>query len=303
MPRIEASTRQIAVQGIRSLVWQSEQLVDWAAGNRRIALDGQVTSCSVIYAYRFDAACASPSGRYVVLYERLGTKGLVLDQGRLIREINRSYYFANAFEYPVTIAALDNGQEVLIHCPDEYNQLEIDDLVTGQRLTASAARKSSDFFHSRLAVCGRFLMSAGWLWHPLEYVYVYDWHAALSDPRLLDEARELTPIAVEMEAAAFIDDQHLVVATTAESFADEEGKEFSLPNMQAPNSLGIWDLYDWQLLRQVHVAEPLGTIMPLGGSTAGHKGFGMALMIEALKRFAVATEAGVTVVQFHLHLD
>lgn len=29
-------------------------------------------------------------------------------------------------------------------------------------------------------------------------------------------------------------------------------------------------------------ADPPGTIMPLGGSTAGHKGFGMALMIEAL---------------------
>ncbi|MFW7342118.1 Ldh family oxidoreductase [Pollutimonas sp. H1-120] len=29
-------------------------------------------------------------------------------------------------------------------------------------------------------------------------------------------------------------------------------------------------------------ADPPGTIMPLGGTTAGHKGFGMALMIEAL---------------------
>jgi LDH2 family malate/lactate/ureidoglycolate dehydrogenase len=33
---------------------------------------------------------------------------------------------------------------------------------------------------------------------------------------------------------------------------------------------------------RVLAADPPGTIMPLGGTTAGHKGFGMALMIEAL---------------------
>lgn len=32
----------------------------------------------VFYAYRFDGAVTSPSGRYAVLYERLGTNGLVL---------------------------------------------------------------------------------------------------------------------------------------------------------------------------------------------------------------------------------
>src|SRR3546814_430990 len=32
----------------------------------------------------------------------------------------------------------------------------------------------------------------------------------------------------------------------------------------------------------VFATDPPGTIMPLGGTTAGHKGFGMALMVEAL---------------------
>src|SRR3546814_11516817 len=32
----------------------------------------------------------------------------------------------------------------------------------------------------------------------------------------------------------------------------------------------------------VFATDPPGTIMPLGGTTAGHKGLGMALMVEAL---------------------
>ena len=48
-----------------------------------------------IDAYRFDAACVSPSGGYAVIYERLGTKGLLLRDGVIVREIDRSFYHAS----------------------------------------------------------------------------------------------------------------------------------------------------------------------------------------------------------------
>jgi hypothetical protein len=59
---------------------------------------------------------------------------------------------------------------------------------TGERLTASAARKPGDFFHSRLACSpdGTMLADAGWLRHPVDEVRADDIEAALSDPTVLD---------------------------------------------------------------------------------------------------------------------
>lgn len=39
--------------------------------------DGSVQNATVNYAYRFDAIVTSPCRKYIVLYEKLGTKGLV----------------------------------------------------------------------------------------------------------------------------------------------------------------------------------------------------------------------------------
>ncbi|TGU36522.1 hypothetical protein EN795_36765, partial [bacterium M00.F.Ca.ET.152.01.1.1] len=64
--------------GIKSLCWRGDELVDWVGGGRSFAADGTERDPSVNYAYRFDAATASPDGRYAVIYERLGTKGLLL---------------------------------------------------------------------------------------------------------------------------------------------------------------------------------------------------------------------------------
>jgi hypothetical protein len=103
--------------GIRSLCWRGEELVDWVGGCRAFALDGRERPSPVHYAYRFDAATASPDGRYAVIYERLGTKGLLLHDGKCIREINRSYYHADAYEYPVALFRDAGGRLLLAHCP------------------------------------------------------------------------------------------------------------------------------------------------------------------------------------------
>jgi hypothetical protein len=64
--------------GIRSLCWRGDQLIDWVSGGRVFAADGTEQPAKVRYAYRFDTATASPDGRFAVINEKLGTKGLLL---------------------------------------------------------------------------------------------------------------------------------------------------------------------------------------------------------------------------------
>lgn len=179
---------RIQAPGVRSLVWDGDVLIDWVAGGARYGLDGEVAAADVCYAYPFDAAVALPSSGFAVIYTRLGTKGLVLQDGKTLREINRSFYRADVYEYPIALFRLASGRAVMAHCPQDYCQLDIEDLATGELLTRSSARKPDDIFHSRLAASpdGRFLLSAGWLWHPVDCVGLYDIEQALADPTHLD---------------------------------------------------------------------------------------------------------------------
>jgi hypothetical protein len=103
--------------GIRSLCWRGDQLVDWVGGSRAFASDGTEQLAKVRYGYRFDAATASPDGRFAVIYERLGTKGLLLHDGRIVRELDRSFYHAQAYEYPIALFNDREGRVLLAHCP------------------------------------------------------------------------------------------------------------------------------------------------------------------------------------------
>jgi hypothetical protein len=106
--------------GIRSLCWRGDELVDWVGGGRVLALDGTERGALVNYAGHLDAATASRDGRFVVIYERLGTKGLLLKDGQILREISRSSYHANAYEYPVALFHEPGGRLLLAHCPRSY---------------------------------------------------------------------------------------------------------------------------------------------------------------------------------------
>lgn len=131
----------------------------------------------------------SPAGDLAALLQTTGTKGLLLKADkRLLREVNRSFYHAEAYRYPLVLFTLPDGRTGLIHCPARYNQLEIEEAVTGDPLVARGERTPKDVFHSRLAVSvsGRYLLSAGWVWQPWSCVMVYDLLAALEDPARLD---------------------------------------------------------------------------------------------------------------------
>ncbi|MET0791687.1 MAG: hypothetical protein ABW061_09225, partial [Polyangiaceae bacterium] len=154
----------------RSLAWDGDVLVDWVAGGTRYHLDGTIIRAGISWAYEFDAATALSNSPWAVIYERLGTKALLLKHGTLVRELNRSFYHAQVYAYPVSLLLAPGGRVVVAHCPDEYNRIEIEDANTGERLTASSKRKPEDFFHSRLQPSpdGKWLLSAGWVWHPFD---------------------------------------------------------------------------------------------------------------------------------------
>jgi hypothetical protein len=255
-------------KGIRSLSWRGDKLVDWVGGGRAFGLDGTEQPARVGYAYRFDAATASPDGRYAVIYERLGTKGLLLDDGRIIRELDRSFYHANAYEYPVALFNGPDGRVLLAHCPGDYCRVELEEAATGQSLTASTERKPSDFFHSRLAASphGKRLLSAGWLWHPLSIVTCFDVAQALADPRHLDIRHDLAssfnPGLAEESSACWLDDDCVAVAASAEpeqdDFEDDGGLHLR------PRGLAVYDVTERTCVQAFQLDEPAGTILALG---------------------------------------
>jgi hypothetical protein len=115
----------LAATRLRSLAWDGDTLVDWVGGARH-GLDGTVENLNVGSSYRFDSAVGL--GRLGVSYEALGTKGRLLrDNGKrakdavhplsvdILREIDRSYYHADDYFFPVTLFQLSDGRDVIAY--------------------------------------------------------------------------------------------------------------------------------------------------------------------------------------------
>lgn len=257
----------IAVAGAKTLVWVGGTLSDVSAGWRSFPLDGSSGSSKFSgYGDQFDAATVSPRGDVVALTASTGTKGLLLaSDGRLIREVNRSYYHAEAYRYPLALFTLPDGRTGLVHCPEGYNRLEVEVAATGERLTAGVDRKPADFFHSRLAVSssGRYLLSAGWVWHPWGCLAVYDLKRALADPATLDSHGDVFDlrglVQAEVAGACFVDDD-VVISTSAEP-NDPDGPEDLAPNMLARWSAAT-GTFVWR--RQLDVTA--GDVVPIAGN-------------------------------------
>lgn len=254
----------IPATNVRSLVWRGNVLVDWVAGGVVYALGGSATQPRVNYAYRFDTATASPSGRYAVIYERLGTKGIVLDNGTVLREINRSFYCSDVYEYPVALFVLADSREVMAHCPDEYCKIEIEEIGSGNRLTQRDT-EAEDFFHSRLAANagGTRLLSAGWAWHPFDNVIVYDLTRVLAEPTLLDSNEHFNwrDSSSEINSAAFLNDDSVMLASApdADDFHDEPHE-----SRMTPGKIGVYDLQRERYVSIAPVQGVVGTLMPVG---------------------------------------
>lgn len=241
-----------------SLAWDGDDLVDWVGGGGRR------------YAHSFDRALVSPSGRYSVIYAERQTKGLVLDRGEILREIDRSYYQADSFAYPAAVGQLPDGREVLAHCPDEYNVIQLEDLVTGKRLTRRRG-KAEDIFHSRLCFSpdGSHLLSAGWLWHPWNVVCVFDVAEALENPRSLDRARsspamlQTAVMGGEVRAACWLDSQRLLITTDTQVPICDEGASDKAGLPQGYS--GIWSVTEQRWLSRDPAWNPQGSLYACGG--------------------------------------
>jgi len=259
MEEINFTERNIKASGVSSLSWNGEDLVDWIAGGRRFCVNGEIEDASINYAYSFDAAIVSPSGSYVVLYTKYQTKGILLKNNKIIREINRSFYQADSYEYPITFAKLKNGKEALIHCPEDYCQLDIEDIETGKILTSHKRREPNDFFHSRLLISpnGKWLMSAGWVWHPLDCVELFDIATALKDPLSLDKPNIITSEDLEISSAAFLDDNYVFVGSSDE-FINEPDSD----NLGA-NTIALWSLESNDYIASISCNSPIGELLPI----------------------------------------
>lgn len=264
----ESREIQIPAKDVRSLCWDGNTLIDWVTGGNRYHLDGQFEPRHVAYSYVFDAATVSPSGEYAAIYAKLGTKGLILHQGKIIREIERSSYYANAYEYPITLFRLSNGQEVLAHCPEHYNQLEIDDLATGERLTSLETRKPSDFFFSRLVanIEGSFLFSAGWHWQPVDHIKVFDVGKALKAASHLDGKGLDLDTWADHSSACFLDNNQLVVALSEQIYEgdDEVANPDEKKDRPPFSEVRVFDLNEIKLVSTILPDAMLGTLMPVG---------------------------------------
>jgi len=262
---------------VRSLCWQGDQLMDWTTG-LSYGQEGPLPSRKIAYGYRFNSAIASVSGRYTVLYERCGTKALLLDEGRVLRELNRSYYCAEVYEYPVQFGMLPDGIEILLHCPKDYNRLQIEEVATGHCLTERPAEPAIDFFHSRLAFnpSGTRILNAGWVWHPVDDLRVYQTAEVLANPSLLDGRGDLDLWSsgilygwegevVGILSAAFCGDDQLLLTTAPEipGVDPEEERPSEAPTL-IPGALARYDFNTRTFLSVVQTEEVVGTLYAVG---------------------------------------
>ncbi len=182
-----------------------------------------------------------------------------MKNGRLHRELNRSYYCSEDFDYPIIIGE-SAGRVVIFHCPKEFDVLEIEDAETG---TISDSIKSKDMeFHSRLELSadGHFLIDAGWFWHPWCGAAVFEIGEA--DSGSLRFNKDITfPTAFssknEIDSVAFLGNERLLVASVSDYLGEEPE-----PGNLCPKQLGIWSLAERRWESKVDLSEPVGMLLP-----------------------------------------
>ncbi|MEJ2118419.1 MAG: hypothetical protein P8Y36_11235, partial [Alphaproteobacteria bacterium] len=242
------------------------------SGGNVFEIDGTEHTAKRRYAYHFEAATASPDGRFAVIYERLGTKGLLLEDGKILRELNRSFYHAEAYEYPVALFYEPDGRLLLAHCPADYNRIELEEVETGQVLTALPNRDPPDFFHSRLRASpnGQRLLSAGWVWHPWSAVACFDVARALADPCHLDNLDSVSPYSqhvglTEETSACWLDDDTIVLGASNEPESPEERHEAGAEPRLRPCGVAVYDLTNGATCRGAfQLDEQPGTLLAVG---------------------------------------
>jgi hypothetical protein len=181
---------------------------------------------------------------------------VLLKDTEIQRELNRSFNFATSYDYPMAITILPNGRVVLIHCPSDYNTLEVEDAETGTTLATKASPMME--FHSRLAVSpnGSTLLDAGWFWHPLGGAWACNLQVLLENREQSGSEFDFS-FGVEIDSAAFLGDNEIVIASN-EDVLNEVIPQTGI----GPRRLGLWSMATAQWLSQAELSEPCGMLMP-----------------------------------------
>jgi hypothetical protein len=185
-----------------------------------------------------------------------GTKAVLFKNWKEHRELNRSYYFAKAFDYPIALATIPPGRVVVVHCPGSYDTIAIEDAETGEIL---GTRKSDGMeFHSRLAVSedGAQVVSAGWFWHPLGGAWLCP-VSRICGANNDSENEVAFSFRAEIDSVGFLGSDCLVVSST-DDVVNPEGAPSSLP----PLTLGLWSIRESRWLSTAPLEKVTGTIMP-----------------------------------------
>ncbi len=245
---------------IGTLDWYDGKVVDWNSAGKAYSLEGTETQ---LHKYHFGFVCdgsiSSSCGRYALIYQKLGTKGLLLKDGELLREINRSYYQSEVYEFPAVFWDY-KGRTYLVHCPKEYCRIDIEDVETGILITDTEERAPVDVFHSRFEVSpdNKYLLSKGWVWHPWDVVEAFDLEQGFHDATLLDKGKQAELDAGELQAATFLNDSKVILLESNEIDYDHTAN-----TIHVENKLCVWNLETNKIEHSVEADGPIGNLFPI----------------------------------------
>jgi hypothetical protein len=252
---------EIPWHGAATLAWDGDEVVDVTSGQRG-NFTGSLTPRLLNMTFRFDRAIGLRSHEvlWTAAYANRGTKAVLMKNGSVHRELNRSFYCAEAYDYPIALGLDGADRAVVVHCPSRFDLLEIEDAETGAAL--DSLRSKDMEFHSRLSLSpdGRLLMDAGWFWHPWCGATVFQ--ITQTGDGSLQFKRDMAFSAVfstrnEIDSVAFLGNTRLVVSSVSD-YLGEEPESGSL----CPKQLGVWSLSEHRWESKVDVCEPIGMMMP-----------------------------------------
>jgi len=225
--------------GAATLMWDGEEILDITTGQRG-NFDGSVTQRTQNMTYRFDRALGLRSHgiRWAVAYTNRNTKALLFKNGKIHRELNRSFYCAEAYDYPITIGKVAGDRVVLAHCPNEFDSLEIEDAETGEVLDSLKCKEME--FHSRLSFSldGRYLIDAGWFWHPWCGAVVLEIGQGNDGNPRFNKSPVFSAVFSaqnEIDSVVFLGNTHLIVSSVSDYLGEQPN-----PSRLSPKQLGTW---------------------------------------------------------------
>ena len=256
--KLNHDVRVIECSDVSPLAWDENDLVEPTTG-RRIVLDEPLTRRAFYLGYPFDRClCArGPNAFWTLVYDNRGTKAVLYKNWKEHRELNRSFHFAKQFDYPIALASINDGRVVILHCPNSCDTVEVEDAETGEILGKKKSDKME--FQSRFSVSadGRYLVSAGWFWHPVGGAWLCPVNAIIGSNDHCGSEEVGFSFGAQIDAAAFLGNDHIVVSSSSEVVNDK-----TPVSGLGPLQLGVWSISESKWVSIVHLEETTGSIMP-----------------------------------------